>query len=229
MPQSIFEVSTDWHDLFVVASGASYPPGGAPVYSSTQTEIFGPTREFGAGTYQVKNGLLLWDTSSLPDDATVTAATLRLKFSWVANPDSRSFTADWFAWGASAAADYSLNGDAAGFAAGTTAHSGTSLGSITVNADNDFALTNLSNISKTGNTYLRLHVSGGQPAGANQLTFYAQEHTTEPAARLIVDYTTVPPTRLIPYEIISQTNLTGTVSAIQDDPDSETGVWLTAP
>lgn len=35
--------------------------------------------------------------------------------------------------------------------------------------------------------------------------------------------------RIAPDALLLQTNLTGAVSALQDDPDLETGVWLTAP
>src|SRR5206468_342520 len=91
-------------------------------------------------------------------------------------------TADWYAssnWPIDAG-DYVLNG-------GSTA-SGGAWALPLVGADTDFALANLSNISKTSSTGIRMYVGGGQPTGTNHFSAAALEHTTDPEPRLIVIY-----------------------------------------
>jgi hypothetical protein len=53
-----------------------------------------------------------------------------------------------------------------------------------------FSLSGVSAVSTTGYTALRLHVSGGQPAGDNYVQMAAFENNSRPAAQLVVNYTT---------------------------------------
>jgi hypothetical protein len=59
---------------------------------------------------------------------------------------------------------------------------------IVANASNDFTLSGLGGISTIGITGLRLHVSGGQPTGDNNVTIASFDNATLPEARLIVTY-----------------------------------------
>jgi hypothetical protein len=60
----------------------------------------GVSRSLSGGKYQVNHVLVQWDTSALPDDATVTSARLTIWPSNVTNTDARNFQGEWFNWGA---------------------------------------------------------------------------------------------------------------------------------
>jgi hypothetical protein len=151
--------------------------------------------------------LLRFDTSSLPDTATVMAATLRCYVTASVTTNARSFSLGWYAWDGSSSTDYTMTAE-------TDAHAGTALGSIATNADNDFALVNLANISKTGISYLRGHITGGEPLGTpwqeNYIVLAAWDHATLTEPRLIVDYDLVPGAPAAP------TGLTATVVTTGD-------------
>lgn len=219
-------ISADVDDDLVYGTGAVYASATFVGNNPTQTSLFAPYKAFDGANYDIRNLLLRFDTGSvLPDTAIVTGATLRLRIESHSDVDTRSITADWNGAWTGVAADWSI-------AALTTAHAGTALSTFTTdNFDYDFTLTGYGggNVSTTGYTNLRVHISGGAPTGYNYVAVSAFGHATNPAPRIIVDYVVGTPTRIAPDAILSQTNLTGTVSAIQDDPDAETGTWLTAP
>jgi hypothetical protein len=141
-------------------------------------------RRLVSGSYQIFDALLRFDTSSIPDDATITAATLKLFVTAKANSNGRNLVADWYDtanWPIDAA-DYQQ--DPAG-----TALTGSPLGSATVSAMNSFTLTNLSSVSLTGQTGLRLQIDGGQPTGDNYLQLASFDSTTNPKPQLVITYT----------------------------------------
>lgn len=187
MPTDTFGIAANGNDGIVWRSGPAYPPAGAAQNDTTDISITAD-RGYIGGQYFVQNGKLKWDTSSLPDGATITAATLRIVPVYVVNTNSLSLTMDWYVFDGSSS-DFSHN-------ALTTAHSGTALSAVTsLNTANDFALTNLSNISKTGTTGIRLHISqrasDAAPTGDNGLSFASREDTTYTEPQLIVTYTLV--------------------------------------
>lgn len=211
-------------DGSVARASAAWPPAGPSNYTMAGVEIQTVKSLFGTD-YYVYNGLVRFDTGAvIPDTATVTAVTFRGYITYLVNGDARSLSADYFTWAGT--------GDPGDWTAvpGTDAHAGTALSSLTALADNDLALANVGggNVSVSGYTYLRWHISGAAPAGDNSLNFAANEHTTATEPRLIVTFS-VPATRIAPDAILAQTNLTGAVSVIQDDPDSPDANWLTAP
>ena len=66
------------------------------------------------GNYSVLAALLRFDTSSLPDGATITAATLKLHVTAKTDADNRSLVGEWYPssnWPIDAA-DYTLNSSA---------------------------------------------------------------------------------------------------------------------
>lgn len=223
MAQQTFGIASANDDGYVyVQNSASYPPTGTPTVDLTQAYSYA-WRGFqsGGALYRVWNTLLRWDTSSLGAVATVTAATLRLIIIDKLNPDTRNLTGDYYTW-TGVAGDWTDT-------PGTNAFSGLAIDSLpAVGSSVDITLSNLSNISLTGTTYIRLHVDGGQPVGDNYVGVATFESNTYAEPQLIVDYT-VNSTRMAPDAILAQTNLTGTVTAIQDDPDSADANWLTAP
>lgn len=140
----------------------------------------GPEKDATGG---VTNGLLRFDTSGLPDDATITGATLSVWCATYSRTDALNVVFEYFDF-ASTNSDYAVN--PTGTVAATVLHS--SLGPV--NANNQIPLTDFSGISKTGNTSFRVHLTGGTPTASNWYYFAALEHTTLAEAQLIVTYTT---------------------------------------
>jgi thermitase len=167
----------------VMVTGPAYPPVGGGVPNTTGT-VLTAGRRFVYGGYDVFAGLVRFDTSAIPDDATVTAATLRLYVTGKADRDNRNLVGEWYGAGSWPidAADYVLNPVGSALV-------GADLGAIVVGASNEFALTGLGSISKTGFTGLRLGVDGGQPTADNFVQIAAFDHATLPEPRLVVTYT----------------------------------------
>lgn len=179
-PTTTFNVSASGDDGSVFASDASYPPGADSAGTASQSTL--TRRTFSGALFSVEVVLVRWDTSSLPDAATVDAATFRPRVIATGDADGRSFTAEWYEAGTIGTEDYTST-------AGTDAHAGTLIGELLQGGDNDFALANVSNVSLTGYTGLRLHISGGQPTGNNFIEFATFDNETLTEPRLIVDYT----------------------------------------
>lgn len=183
-PTTTFNVAAGGDDGYVYrASSSVYPPDTSTTVDTSDT-IVGVEKNLSGGQFAILISLLRWDTASIPDDATIDAATLRLRktASSPVSVDSRSLVAEWYEPGTIDTEDYTAT-------VVSDAHSGTALTSITADADNDFALTNLSSVNKTGYTGLRLHISGGQPTGNNTAYFASFDHSTLTEPRLIVEYT----------------------------------------
>lgn len=186
MPQQTFDINVGANDQYVYKrTVATWPPTGS-VLRDTTFEAMYAEKDYNAGRndFTIINPLLKWDTSSLPDGAIITGATLRIWVSLKSDANSKSLTAGWYAWDGTSDTDYSE-------AAETNAHTGTALSAITTATTNDFALTNAAaNISTTGTTSLRLHLSdGAQPTGDNYVEIQASEHPATNPPQLIVNYT----------------------------------------
>ena len=185
-----FDIATGADDGEVKANnmgtGAPYPPATTPTANTTATTF--AVRRSGPvfSGYEVRVGLLRFDTSALPDGATVTGATLRLYVTGTDSDNGRSLVGEWYSaanWPIDSG-DYTLN-------AAATAHAGTPISSLTVNSQNNFTLQNLASISTTGSTGLRLHVAGGAPNGENNVFFnsFENNNNNRPKPQLTVTYT----------------------------------------
>lgn len=172
-------------DGYIIATGpypGTYPPTGTPIIDTSAFNIV-VQRYRSANQYGVSNGLIKWNTSSLPDNAVITAATLRIYVTSKSNVDALSLVADWYTW-SGVTGDYTATPQ-------SNAYGGIALSSITASADNSLTLINMAaNVSRTGYTYLRLHLSdSGAPSGTNQVVIASVADITNPEPRLDVVYT----------------------------------------
>ncbi len=186
MPRTTFSITAIANDGYAQKSGSAVYPPNTTAFEQTSDVFVQTEKSFVTPNYSVFCGLLRFDTASLPDDATITAATLRLWIDAMANANARSLVAEWMTDGAIAAADYVDD-------VGTNAHAGTTLASLTAFASNDLALTNLSNINRTGFTKIRIGVTGSTPTGENVMYIAALDHATLAEPQLIVDYNAYAP------------------------------------
>jgi hypothetical protein len=182
MPDLTISVAASGDDGTLQGSGATWPPPATAV-DSAAIELYS-LKWLTGGTYYFWQPAMRFDTSPLPDNAVVTAAILRLYIiSRDQDDDNRSLSIGYFPssnWPLGTE-DY-LTSDA------TDAHAGTDLTSLSVGALNDFALTNLANISKTGYTGFRLTTTGGAPSGGNNCVIAALEHATLQEPQLIITF-----------------------------------------
>ena len=178
-----FSVAASGDDGDLLARAFGYPPPGPPSANSAGS-IFTVGRRFANTNYDVLVGLLRFDTSSIPDGATITSVKLRVYASAKTDSDDRGLVGEWYAdanWPIDPT-DYALSSAA-------DALGGADLTGIVVGATNEFPLMNLGSLSKTGYTGLRLHIDGGQPSGDNFLQIVAFDHATLPEPQLVVTYT----------------------------------------
>lgn len=132
-------------------------------------------------------GLLQWDTSIIPDTATITYASVIAFIANKADNNARSLTMDYYNWDPADAGDYTAT-------EGTDAHAGTLLSDLTLASFEEFALLNPNtNINKSGFTQIRFHVSGPETS-SDSITFSRHgSNSSAPtweAPKLYVEYTT---------------------------------------
>jgi hypothetical protein len=178
-----FSIAAGTDDQQVRRSSALYPPN-AGTFSrrATGTTVEASKNNQGSGDYYVRNALLRWDTSSIPDNATIMKATLRF-WCTVRNPsDARNFEAEYWGWNGTSLTDWSSTLPAVPIFQAPIAN-------IRSGAWNSIAFTDLGGISKTGWTLIRCHITGGMPRGYNYVVMSSSENTS-PEPQLIVEYTT---------------------------------------
>lgn len=227
MAQLVRSIATGADDGYAaIDNTATYNPAVTPATNDTDTLLW-VMRGFNTGStlYRMFVSFMRFDTSALPDNAAITGATLTVFVEGHAEPDGLSLVMDWYQWSPTVdAADYT-------HAANSNALS-QALSSLTGFGTQNLTLTNADQfVSRTGYTHLRAAISqraaDAAPTGENWVAFASFENATDAEATLTLDYQ--PRSGLAPDAIISQTNLTGAVSVIQDDPDSADANWLTAP
>jgi hypothetical protein len=97
MSQRTFDIATGADDAVIYANSATWPP---PVSGTNAGEPVSIARKgfpIFAG-YDVANIVLRFDTSSLPDNAQITGASLRIWVTALANGDTRNLGADYHDW-----------------------------------------------------------------------------------------------------------------------------------
>lgn len=187
MPTATFSIASSADDqLLFNDTSTGYNVTGTLSRSTNDLGMYAARSQYGPSTFRVLVGLMRWDTSSIPDGATITGATLRLYYyATGANTNALSNTGDWYVFDGTDANDYS-------HAALTTAFSGfdASAGGF---GSYDIALSNAAtNVSTSGYTGIRMHMSqraaDAAPTGANEWYFSSWDHATNPEPQLIVAY-----------------------------------------
>lgn len=184
-----FVVPANGDDAHVERRGSTWPPADPITMDSAYSRVRNAKSWNGAlSKYQVIVGLFRWNTGSIPDDATVTAATARLSSSTGSieeNPE-RTIQIEWYtgAWDTSA---WVLDPS-------TTVVASMAL-PLTADVWYTPALASPANVNKTGYTQLRLTVSGGGPPNlyANEGNFISREsNATTRFAELVATYNSPP-------------------------------------
>ena len=185
MTTTTFSIAASADDQGLTRYGTGWPPVDGPDRNSVDTalkveNIYGTA----TSTNYRTQALLSFNTASIPDTDVVTAATLRGYVIFLNVVYDPSLRGDWYAWDGTSASDFS-NGDL-----DNNAVSGKALSTFVLNADNDIALSNPTNVSKTGLTKLRLGLPIGPIPPTNNtgphVHFASFDHTTITEARLIV-------------------------------------------
>lgn len=164
-PTDQFQPSVSDDDGYVEGSGTWPPPYSATVTGSTSLWT---RNAIDTGVYKYDLSLVRFNTAALPDNATVTAAALKLYVYTKVTADSREFRCEYYTAWPIDAADYATYPTP-----GNNAHAGTAIFALTADTYNSFALINLGNISKTGYTGFRCNVSGSTPSGENLVQVYS--------------------------------------------------------
>lgn len=186
MPTATFALASQSDMAFLSLEGASYPPSTFIDYTSSNIGGTQAGRNVVAGpSYEIRNTLLRFDTSSLPDTAVISGASLWAITTGLRAQDSRNLTADFYTW------SNPVSSSDITATAQTGAINGYPLASIlsTTGTPATIPLDSVSGISKSGYTYLRLHASGGQPSvGENYWNFADYTTATYQEPQLIVYY-----------------------------------------
>lgn len=218
-------------DERIIGQGASYPP---PATAVDDTNTFtAPNRSRGTGSREINVACFNFPTSGVvPVVNRIKTLTLRfwVQAGGIANSNSLSVTADYFTY-TQTVSDYSTT-------ALTTAHAGKTLASFTAGALNNMVLLNPNSFfNRSGNTGVRLHMSGGEPPADENYNYLliSTFEDTNPEAVLIVEH--YAPTRIAPDQVVSRTNLPNVdgvaandavaLAAVDEDPDSGGTDWLT--
>jgi hypothetical protein len=192
---AIFDIAVTTDDMRVLATDAAYPPPCDGFFSNGPVQI---RSGLSSGIYRVFNGLLRWDTSSIPDDATITDATVTYTLNLKQDTGGRNVVGEWYA-----GTNWPID---------CTDHTAT-VGTTAFNQDlttvvSPLVLTGVSTVNKTGYTGLRFGISGGAPASQTESIFYMEDSDSGNDLLLTVTYTTENPTET---EIITETEVfTGT-------------------
>lgn len=179
-PTTTFEPSAGADDGSLRNTGASYP-GSCDIVDTTGASILNQKQTGG----EFSNGMLRWDTSSIPDTAVVTAATFDPYVTSKVDTNGRDLVGEWYAtanWPIDCS-DYSMSLTANAFSEDITAMPSSGRDSI--------SLSNLSNISLTTYTGMRTGISGGEPPSGTDRIYYASSETANDP-RLVVTYIVVP-------------------------------------
>lgn len=186
---AVFTVAQSGDDGDLERGDAAYPPSGTVETDGSQSgSVMYVRRSKATPSYQpVRVALLRFDTSAIPDNATITYAELQLHATVRSDTDGRALVAEWYP-----VSGWPIDGNDWTLADAGSAHGGTRLAAFQPGAQQALELHDLSAIDRRGPTAVRLHVSGSEtaPLGPNDLGFASYDHPTLPAPTLVVTYRT---------------------------------------
>jgi hypothetical protein len=219
MPTTVYEIGMSGDDGDVRGQSSSYPPAGGDALNTTSSLINVSKNRNSSGVYTVRVGIVRFNTSTLPDNANFISARLFLYVTSKDDDSNRNLVGEWYEGGSIDLGDYSN-------VVLDSAFSAVDIGSISVGADKAIILQNLSNISKTGYTGIRLHIDGGAPTGTvdNDVTFAAGDHTSLLAARLEVVWDTS-----VQKTLTATPTATASMSRLKSKPKTMTASVVTTP
>ncbi len=186
-PTTNFDIDVGLNDGYTEKIATVYPPDGTggSLFSDTGVAI-SAVKQLVASDYTTRTVLMGWDTSSLPNDAIITGATLTLQVGLIFNPNNPNLVIAWY----DVQPPFSLADHVDDEELGTAPIAlEISLGAITPSASGDFILNIDENtISKSEVTSIRLSLSGGAPNASNSISFEAFEASGTDEPRLTVTY-----------------------------------------
>lgn len=204
MATDTFNLTAGTQDGSGSLSGATYPSLASFATNDGNGTIYANRGFNGSGTYFVDNALMYFDTSTLPNDAIVTAAELEVVVIVVADTDNLSVIGEYYAYDGSPTVAGDITLDEVADAIAPVDISGIGL------STDIFTLTNVSNINKTGNTGLRLKVTkraaDAAPTGFNYIGMAEFEHATLAAPVLRVTWDAATTAEAGPKLIVVQAN-----------------------
>lgn len=162
-----------------------YPPNTTAQAISYDTDFIIRRSKYYAGGwyYDISLTLVTFNTASLPDNATITSATLTFPKPYTLTDGGLNLVGEYYAWSSSVqASDYTE------YATGTSAFS-YAIASISTSASTDISLSNVGNINKTGYTGFRFGMSNATPTNDNYLIYHNGSGYSR-SITLIVNYTT---------------------------------------
>jgi hypothetical protein len=189
--QSVFPIAVQADDAFISRSDANAtvwpPPGGTGVdiVDPTSTWIQ-PERtklDYGQGLrYWLGNGFLRFNTSSIPDGASISAAFLQINVAFA--QASNDLLIEWYTWTPPIAVANWTSTNSSNAGSFSSGGGGGGIGVVTI------PLTTPSNINLSGYTGFRLHaqIASEPPTGENTFYLSSFDHTTHQEPRLVVNY-----------------------------------------
>lgn len=186
MPTDTFPIAADADDGAGYYFHTAWPPSGGTFAAEDGIALLVAAKEE-SDFYYAEVVLLRWDTSSIPDTATITGANLKLYLVSKVTTLTRNLVGDYYDFGGSptVAADWILTPSPSIFTAVDVATG------LTTGAVNTIALTDLTGINVSGYTGVRLAIDGGDTGVEVQskARFASREDTTNQEPRLEVTYT----------------------------------------
>lgn len=193
MPTDIFDIAVDGDDGRCEVTKTTWPVSGGTFADSPGGTLEVTGRSFFTPNYTVPVIFLRFDTSSIPDAATVESADLLIRLDSISEANvGRSIMGDYYDWGGapSTLADWTIGEEADAFEVTYT--------TLGAPGNKTIPLSNVASISKTGYTGIRIKgnklAADAAPTGNNLVQFVMREHATQAAPQLSVTYTEVAPT-----------------------------------
>lgn len=196
----VFTPPSGYGDRFVYRQGVGYPPPPPTEDRPDDDQISIRNQRVTTDITRIDVGLVRWDTSSLPNDAEIESATLRVSVASKNNRDGRSLRAQRSNWTLDVlgAWNESVDGDLFDVP----------LASIPL-GESDLPLGQRKDpdtyIDRKGDLEIRLGLQGGLPTGLNLLSLTSYNGTPSRSPRLVLTYRRATQTISPPHQTVGAT------------------------